>query len=207
MKNKLLAPLLTLLFVLCNHSIAAPPSAEEAVFAGGCFWCMQPPFDALKGVLKTTVGYTGGSVVAPSYEEVSEGTTGHAEAILVSYDATRISYQQLLVTFWKNVDPMDGGGQFCDRGSQYRSAIFYGNEGQKQLALASVAALQQDRFPAGSIKTEIEPASTFYKAEDYHQDYYRKNPRRYAFYSWNCGRKQRLDQVWHKDQPLSFSAD
>lgn len=207
MKNKLLAPLLTVLFVLSNNSLAAPPDFEEAVFAGGCFWCMQPPFDALKGVLKTTVGYTGGTTVAPSYAQVSAGTTGHAEAILVSYDANQVSYRQLLATFWKNVDPVDGGGQFCDRGSQYRSAIFYGNEAQKQLALASREALQQNGFPPGSIKTEIVPASTFYKAENYHQDYYRKNPKRYAFYSWNCGRKQRLDQVWHKDKTLPLSAD
>ncbi len=207
MKNKLLAPLLTVLFVLSNNSLAAPPDLEEAVFAGGCFWCMQPPFDALKGVLNTTVGYTGGTTVAPSYAEVSAGTTGHAEVILVSYDANQVSYRQLLATFWKNVDPVDGGGQFCDRGSQYRSAIFYANEAQKQLALASREALQQTGFPPGSIKTEIVPASTFYKAENYHQDYYRKNPKRYAFYSWNCGRKQRLDQVWHKDKTLPLSAD
>jgi len=207
MKNKLLAPLLTFLFVLSNNSLATPPAVEEAVFAGGCFWCMEPPFDALKGVLKTTAGYTGGSVAAPSYQQVSNGTTGHAEAILVSYDPTQVSYQQLLATFWKNVDPVDGGGQFCDRGSQYRSAIFYRSETQKRLALASRDALQQRGLLPGLIKTEIMPASAFYRAEDYHQDYYRKNPRRYRFYSWNCGRKQRLDQVWHKSEPTPPNAD
>ncbi len=207
MKNKLLAPLLTLLLVLCNNSVAAASDVEEAVFAGGCFWCMQPPFDALKGVLKTTVGYTGGSVVAPSYQQVSDGTTGHTEAILVSYDPAQISYQQLLATFWINIDPVDGGGQFCDRGSQYRSAIFYRNDTQQRLARASKKALEQRGFLPGQIETEITAASTFYKAEDYHQDYYRKNPRRYAFYSWNCGRKQRLDQVWHQSEPLPLGVD
>ncbi len=207
MKNKLLTSLLTLLFVLCNNSIAAPPTVEEAVFAGGCFWCMQPPFDELKGVLKTTVGYTGGHVAAPSYAQVSDGTTGHTEAILVSYDPTQISYQQLLATFWKNVDPVDGGGQFCDRGSQYRSAIFYSNDTQKRLALESKDALEQRGLLPGPIKTEITPTSTFYKAENYHQNYYLKNPRRYGFYSWNCGRKQRLDQVWSEFETIPPVAD
>lgn len=207
MITKIFAPLLFIATLVFSDLLAARPSADEAVFAGGCFWCMQPAFDSLEGVLKTTVGYTGGNMASPSYEQVSAGHTGHTEAILVSYDPGQVSYNQLLATFWKNVDPVDGGGQFCDRGTQYRSGVFYSNDEQKRLAIASKDSLEQSGLLPGPIQTEITLASPFYAAENYHQNYYRKNPQRYKFYSWNCGRKQRLDQVWSKVGALPFITD
>ena len=165
-----------------------------ATFAGGCFWCMEPPFDELPGVVSTTSGYTGGSKVNPTYEQVSSGTTGHAEAMQVRYDPTRISYEKLLDVFWRNIDPLTANRQFCDRGRQYRSAIFYHDEEQLRLAQSSKEALD-GRFDE-PIVTEIEPAGEFYPAEEYHQDYYKKNPLRYKLYRWNCGRDARLTQVW-----------
>jgi peptide-methionine (S)-S-oxide reductase len=167
----------------------------RATFAGGCFWCMEPPFDKLDGVISTTSGYTGGHKENPTYEEVSSGTTGHAEAIQILYDPEKITYHQLLEVFWKNVDPTDGGGQFCDRGSQYRAAIFYHDDGQKRLAEQSKKALIESK-DFKEIATEITAASTFYPAEEYHQDYYRKNPVRYKFYRYGCGRDKRLKDLW-----------
>ena len=172
------------------------PKTAVAVFAGGCFWCMEPPFDALDGVLSTTSGYTGGRIENPSYEQVSEGGTGHREAVRVEYDPARVSYPQLLDVFWHNVDPLDGGGQFCDRGSQYASAIFVADAEQRRLAEASKQALEQSKRFAKPIATEILEAGAFYPAEDYHQDYARENPIRYRFYRNGCGRDARLKAVW-----------
>jgi peptide-methionine (S)-S-oxide reductase len=172
---------------------AAPPRAV-ATFAGGCFWCMEGPFDKIPGVISTTSGYTGGTKAHPTYEEVSAGGTGHRESVQVVYDPTKVTYEKLLDTFWHNVDPTDNGGQFCDHGSQYRSAIFTHDAEQKRLAEASKAALEK-RF---RVVTDILPAAQFWRAEEYHQDYYKKNPLRYHFYRFNCGRDQRLEQIWGK---------
>jgi peptide-methionine (S)-S-oxide reductase len=167
----------------------------RATFAGGCFWCLEPPFDQLEGVISTEVGYTGGHTEDPSYEEVSAGDTGHAEAIRITYDPERVGYRRLLEVFWRNIDPTQADGQFCDVGSQYRTAVFYHDEEQKRLAEASrQELLAEGKVP--EVHTEIEPAGPFYPAEDYHQDYYRKNPLRYKFYRWNCGRDQRLEELW-----------
>ena len=157
---------------------------------------MEPPFDKLDGVLATTSGYTGGSKVDPTYEEVSAGGTGHFEAVQVTYDPAKVSYDRLLEVFWRNVDPLDAGGQFCDRGEQYRTAIFVHDEEQRRLAEQSKQALVDSKRLGGPIVTEIVTAGPFYPAEEYHQDYYEKNPLRYKFYRWNCGRDQRLAQVW-----------
>ena len=167
-----------------------------ATFAGGCFWCMEPPFDKLDGVLATTSGYTGGRKVDPTYEEVSAGGTSHFEAVQVTYDPAKVSYDRLLEVFWRNVDPLDAGGQFCDRGEQYRTAIFVHDDEQRRLAEQSKQALVESNRLGGPIVTEIVAAGPFYPAEEYHQDYYEKNPLRYKFYRWNCGRDQRLAQVW-----------
>ncbi len=167
----------------------------RATFAGGCFWCMEPPFDKLDGVISTTSGYTGGHLENPTYEEVSAGTSGHAESLQIEYDPARISYAQLLEVFWRNIDPTAKDYQFCDHGSQYRSAIFYHDEEQRRLAEESKQALiNSKKFAA--VYTEIQPASKFYPAEDYHQDYYRKNPIRYKYYRFTCGRDQRLKELW-----------
>lgn len=168
----------------------------RATFAGGCFWCMEPPYDKLEGVFETTSGYIGGEVDDPTYEQVSAGGTGHAEAVQVTYDPTKVSYQTLLDVFWHNVDPTDAGGQFCDRGSQYRTAIFYHDQEQRRLAETSKAELEQGDQIEAPIVTEIVPAGDFYPAEDYHQDYYRKSKLAYTFYRWSCGRDQRLEALW-----------
>lgn len=169
-------------------------ASATAIFAGGCFWCMEPPFDRQPGVSATVSGYIGGEVDNPSYEQVSGGGTGHAEAVEIRYDADTISYAQLLEIFWRNVDPFAVDRQFCDGGSQYRSAIFYTNERQRKLAEASLAEMQE-RFDR-DIATEIVPAGTFWDAEDYHQNYYEENPLRYKFYRYRCGRDDRLEEVW-----------
>ncbi|MHB1400096.1 MAG: peptide-methionine (S)-S-oxide reductase MsrA [Trichloromonadaceae bacterium] len=179
---------------------AAAPETARAIFAGGCFWCMEPPFDHLPGVISTTSGYTGGSKANPSYEEVSAGGSGHTEAVEVLFDPQRVNYEKLLEVFWRNIDPTDAGGQFVDRGSQYRSGIFYRDEMQRQQAEQSKAALMKSGRFARPIVTEIVAATTFYPAEEYHQDYYRKNPLRYKYYRFNSGRDQFLDQVWGKDR-------
>jgi peptide-methionine (S)-S-oxide reductase len=171
-----------------------------ATFAGGCFWCMQPPFDQLDGVISTTVGYTGGHTKNPTYEEVESGDTGHAEAIQITYDPKKITYAKLLDVFWHNIDPLTPAGQFCDHGTQYRSAIFYHNDEQKHLAEESKKALEASGSFHRPIVTEIVPASEFYPAEDDHQEYYRKNPVRYHYYRYRCGRDQRLEELWGKGQ-------
>ncbi len=175
-------------------TFAAPlPPRDVATFAGGCFWCMEGPFDKLPGVFSVTVGYAGGHAKNPSYEEVSGGGTGHRESLQIIYDPGRITYAKLLDVFWHNIDPADNEGQFCDKGSQYRAAIFYHDENQRRLAEETKAAMEK-RF--AHVVTDILPASEFYRAEDYHQHYYQKNPVRYKFYRFNCGRDQRLAAIW-----------
>jgi len=169
-----------------------------ATFAGGCFWCMEGPFDKLQGVTSTTSGYTGGHTENPTYKQTSTGKTGHTEAVQIVYDPEQVSYEKLLDVFWHNIDPTTADQQFCDRGSQYRSEIFYHNDEQKQQAEASKAALDKNKPFEESIVTEISKASTFYAAEDYHQDYYKKNPVRYRYYRHGCGRDKRLEQLWGK---------
>lgn len=191
----------SILFSLCLLiSLSAHSATSTAIFAGGCFWCMEPPYDKLDGVLATTSGYIGGHQADPTYQQVSAGSTGHTEAIEIKFDADKISYRELLQVFWKNIDPTDARGQFCDKGSQYRSGIFYLDEEQKRAAEQSLAALKQDKPFKGEIVTEITAATTFYPAEDYHQDYYSKNPLRYKYYRYACGRDARLDQLWGEDR-------
>jgi peptide methionine sulfoxide reductase msrA/msrB len=176
-----------------------PGNLAYATFAGGCFWCMEPPFDKVPGVHSTTSGYAGGSVKKPTYEQVSAGGTGHAEVLRVGYDPARVTYAQLLEVFWRNVDPMDGGGQFCDRGSQYRPAIFHESEEQKRLALESKKALAASGRLPKPIVVEVVPLDAFYPAEDYHQDFYKKSAFRYNTYRMGCGRDRRLAQIWGKE--------
>lgn len=192
--------------VACLSVWLAPALAAEeadnvgeralATFAGGCFWCMEGPFDVLEGVVSTTSGYIGGSVENPTYEQVSRGNTGHAEVVQVVYDARRISYERLLEVFWHNIDPTTADGQFCDHGNQYRPAIFVHEAAQRAAAEDSRAALEQNKPFAGDIAVTIEDAGVFYPAEDYHQDFYVKNAFRYRFYRYNCGRDQRLEELW-----------
>jgi peptide-methionine (S)-S-oxide reductase len=193
--HKAVYPLLILML-----SPLAAPAAEPAVatFAGGCFWCMEPPFDQLPGVVSTTSGYSGGQKKNPTYEEVSAGGTGHAEVVRIVYDPARIGYAELLKVFWTNIDPLDAKGQFCDKGDQYRSAIFYHDEDQKRLAEESKRGISGSGKPIGPIATRIEKAGEFYPAEEYHQDYYLKNPIRYKYYRFSCGRDRRLEQLWGK---------
>lgn len=170
---------------------------DTAVFAGGCFWCMEPPFDKLDGVIGTISGYAGGHVEDPSYEQVTAGGTGHREAVMVLYDADRVPYSELLTVFWRNVDPHDDGGQFCDRGFSYTTAIFATDPEQTKTAEASKASVQ-DGFGI-DVVTPVVQGADFYPAEEYHQDYYEKNPLRYEFYRWRCGRDDRLEEVWGTD--------
>lgn len=176
----------------------APTDANTrvAIFAGGCFWCMEPPYDALPGVISTESGYTGGRVANPSYEQVTAGDTGHTEAIRITYDPRKVDYPKLLEVFWHNIDPVAVDRQFCDVGNQYRSAIFPVDKEQRRLAEASKQKLQDDPRFEQPIATLIEDKATFYPAEDYHQDYYRKNPVRYKYYRYRCGRDSRLQEVW-----------
>jgi peptide-methionine (S)-S-oxide reductase len=178
-----------------STAFAADKSAK-ATFAGGCFWCMEPPFDKLEGVISTTSGYTGGKKLNPTYREVSDGGTGHAEVVEILYDPAKISYAKLLEVFWRNIDPTVKDQQFCDHGSQYRTAIFFHDEAQKKAAEAAKAQLMKSRPFKGDIVTEVTMASTFYPAEEYHQDYYIKNPVKYKFYRFNCGRDARLKDLW-----------
>jgi peptide-methionine (S)-S-oxide reductase len=177
---------------------AAGAATAKAIFAGGCFWCMEHPFDVLPGVVSTTSGYIGGQKKNPTYEEVSSGRTGHTEAVQVVYDPKKVTYEKLLDVFWHNIDPTVKDQQFCDHGSQYRSGIFYVDDEQKRLAEASKAALDRNKPFSAAIVTEITRASEFYPAEDYHQDFYLKNPLRYKYYRSGCGRDARLKQLWGK---------
>jgi peptide-methionine (S)-S-oxide reductase len=169
-------------------------SLDTATFGGGCFWCMEPPFDTLTGVHSVVSGYTGGFVRNPTYGQVSAGQTGHAEVVRIEFDPAVVSYERLLDIFWHNIDPLTANAQFCDQGSQYRSAIYYHGDRQRALAIASRDKLAP-RFTR-PIVTQIVPATTFYRAEEYHQGYHRKNPTRYKFYRWNCGRDRRLEELW-----------
>ena len=172
----------------------------KAIFAGGCFWCMEPPFEKLDGVHAVVSGYIDGHKENPTYQEVSSGTTGHTEAVEITYDPNKISFAELLEVFWMNIDPTDAGGQFVDRGSQYRTGIYYLNNEQKQLAEASKEQLGKSGRFDSPIVTEIVAATRFYPAEDYHQDYYKESPVRYKFYRYNSGRDQFINRVWGKDE-------
>lgn len=190
---------LSLLFALSGLVVVGAGQAakiEKATFAGGCFWSMTIPFEALKGVVSVTAGYTGGHARNPTYEEVGSGTTGHAESVEVVYDPSKVTYAKLLDVFWHNIDPTVKDRQFCDTGEQYRSAIFYHNEEQKRLAEDSKKAIMQSRVLPGPIYTQIVPASRFYRAEEYHQDFHKKNPARYGAYRLGCGRDKRLSEIW-----------
>lgn len=194
---RLVFPLLLLISLpLQAQNKPAQPATAKATFAGGCFWCMEPPYDKLDGVLSTTSGYIGGQTRNPTYEQVSAGRTGHTEAVEVVYDPKKISYEKLLEVFWRNIDPTVKDRQFCDSGSQYRSGIFYHDAAQKKAAESSRDSLKKSKPFAGDIVTEITMATEFYPAEDYHQDYYKKNPVRYNFYRSGCGRDARLKQLW-----------
>jgi peptide-methionine (S)-S-oxide reductase len=184
---------------------ASPPASQTraiATFAGGCFWCVEADFDKVDGVISTTSGYIAGKVANPTYQQVSSGTTGHTEAVEIAYDPAKVSYQKLLDVFWRNHDPLAKDRQFCDRGDMYRPGIFFHNEEQRQLAEATRKAVQV-RFAPRAVQTEITKATTFYKAEDYHQDYHRTNPVRYKLYRFNCGRDQRLEELWGKSDNSS----
>ncbi len=197
--------LLSLVLVLATAGMAAAQNAPQAqpkravaTFAGGCFWCVESDFDKVKGVISTTSGYTGGHVANPGYERVSAGGTGHAESVEVVYDPSVVSYKQLLTYFWHHIDPTVKDRQFCDYGNQYRTAIFVHNEAQRKLAEESKKQVAAELKKP--IYTEIDNAGPFYKAEEYHQDFYKKNPLKYKFYRWNCGRDQRIKQIWGSAQ-------
>ena len=200
---RLLIPVIMLFLGLMATAVLASPQEdgkaarlETATFAGGCFWCMEAPFDKLPGVVSVTAGYTGGQVKNPTYEQVSAGTTGHAESVRIVYEPQKIGYKQLLDIFWHNIDPTVKNRQFCDVGNQYRSAIFYHTDEQYRLAEESKKELEDNKPFKGPIVTDIVPASEFYPAEEYHQHYYKKNPLRYRYYRYGCGRDQRLKELW-----------
>lgn len=196
--NKILATFSVILSILLCSAIrpASTAALQKATFAGGCFWCMEAPFDKLDGVISVTAGYTGGNTKNPTYEQVSAGSTGHAEAVQIVYDPAKISYSRLLDVFWHNVDPTVKDRQFCDNGHQYRSGIFYHTKEQQQSALRSKTALEKSKPFQEPIVTEIVPATEFYPAEEYHQHYYKKNPLRYKYYRSGCGRDKRLKELW-----------
>ncbi len=170
----------------------------KAYFAGGCFWCMEEVFEKVDGVVQVVSGYMGGHVPNPNYEQVSAGRTGHAESVEVTYDPSKVRYEKLLDTFWRNIDPVTPNAQFCDHGSQYRAVVFYGTEQEKELAEASKQDLERSGRFTEPIVTQIVKATQFYPAEEEHQDFYKKNPIRYKFYKFNCGRAQRLETLWGK---------
>lgn len=186
------------LVMLAHSSFSLAAQQEIATFAGGCFWCMEPPYEKMPGVISVVSGYTGGTKSNPTYEEVSAGGTGHYEVVRITYDPGKISYDRLLDIFWRNIDPTDGKGQFCDVGDQYRAAIFYHGQAQKKAAEASKRALERTKTFKEPVVTEIRPATRFFPAEEYHQDYHRENPLRYKFYRQRCGRDHRLEQLWGK---------
>jgi len=190
-----IAMVITLIVLMSAHAaLASDQGVARATFAGGCFWCMEPPYDQVDGVIETISGFSGGHVVDPSYRQVVQGGTGHLEVVQVVYDPAKVDYQRLLDIYWPNVDPFDGGGQFCDRGESYRPAIFVHDERQERLARKSLET-QQARFDQ-PIAVTIEPFEAFYPAEDHHQNYYRENSVRYSYYRWRCGRDERLEAVW-----------
>jgi peptide-methionine (S)-S-oxide reductase len=191
-----IAAALTLPLLAGAQAVKTAPAPAVATFGGGCFWCVEEAFDKVPGVISTTSGYMGGQLKNPTYPQVSTGTTGHNEVVQVAYDPAKVSYAQLLDAFWRNIDPTQANGQFCDHGPQYRSEIFVHDEAQRKAAEASKAALQKNKPFAGEIRTLITRASEFYAAEDYHQDYYKKNPVRYNYYKTSCGRQARLKELW-----------
>jgi len=194
-----LAPLAVIAGITAAAAQSPPANTETAIFAGGCFWCMEEAFEKVPGVVSAVSGYTGGTVANPTYEQVGSHTTGHAEAVQVTYDPAKVTYPQLVDWYWHNIDPFDARGQFCDKGSPYRSVIFTKGEAQKKIAEESKEALKkQFKEP---IATRIEAAGPFYPAEDYHQDYYKTNSFRYQYYKFGCGRAQRLEQIWGKPMP------
>lgn len=197
MKKQLLKGWMVLALLLVVAPLQAAQT-ETAIFAGGCFWCTESDFDKVPGVVSTTSGYIGGHQQNPTYQQVSAGGSGHTEAVQVVYDPTQVSYARLLDKFWHSIDPTTPDAQFCDHGSQYRSAIFYLNNEQKQLAEASKVALEKNKPFKQSIVTQIVAASTFYPAEAYHQNYHERNSVRYNYYRWSCGRDQRLEELWGK---------
>ncbi len=179
-----------------HHVLAGTDGLATATFAGGCFWCVEADFDSVPGVVKTVSGYTGGTVDDPTYEQVTAGGTGHREAVRIHYDPERISYERLLHVFWRSVDPTDAGGQFCDRGVSYRTAIFTGTEDERRLASESRDAIERSGVLEKEVVTTIEPLGKFFPAEDHHQDYYTRNPIRYRFYRLTCRRDARVREVW-----------
>lgn len=189
---------IALVFCLASSALAlaAPPKRATAIFAGGCFWCEETAFEGVPGVVAVISGYTGGHVANPTYEQVGSGETGHAESVQVIYDPEKISYEKLLEIFWHNVDPLQANGQFCDHGNQYRSAIFYQGAAQQKAAEASKAKLAEEERFQGKIVTQIVPATPFYRAEEYHQDFYKKDPVQYYSYRAGCGRDARLKALW-----------
>jgi peptide-methionine (S)-S-oxide reductase len=194
--------LLAVVLIVFGHSspqegeAADSEAIAKAYFAGGCFWCMEEAFEKVDGVIDVVSGYMGGSVKNPTYEEVSAGRTGHAESVEVRYDPTKVTYPQLLEAFWHNVDPVTPEAQFCDHGNQYRAAIFYQSEEEKHAAEASKRAIEQSKRFSTPIVTQVTTASEFYPAEEYHQNFYKKNPFRYKYYKFTCGRAQRLEALW-----------
>jgi len=193
MAKRLVGIVTGVLLGLLNGGLHAEES-KTAIFAGGCFWCVESDFDRIPGVLKTVSGYTGGTVFNPTYERVTAGGTGHFEAVQITYDPSKVSYADLLTAFWRSVDPTDPGGQFCDRGDSYRTGVFVSNDEERRLAEASKkAAAESLRMP---IVTEITEAGPFFPAEEYHQDYYKKSELRYRYYRWSCGRNQRVKELW-----------
>lgn len=196
MKMLILSMMGMSVILMASTSAMAATNLEKATFAGGCFWCMEHPFDEIPGVVSVTPGYTGGQKKNPTYEEVSAGGTGHAESVQIVYDPAKVTYEKLLDVYWHNIDPVAKDRQFCDTGHQYRSAIFYHNEEQHRLALQSKALLEKNKTFKEPIATEIVQATEFYPAEDYHQHYYKKNPIRYKYYRTTCGRDKRLKELW-----------
>lgn len=196
MINRKMTLFLLLVFIQGQAAQGLEQEMRKAVFAGGCFWCMEPPFDKIDGVIETISGYTGGSVKNPDYKTVTSGRSGHYEVIEVTFDPKRVRYVQLLEVFWQNIDPLDASGQFCDKGPQYKSAIFYLDAEQRQQANQSLQNLNESGKLPGQVVTEVLQAQTFYPAESYHQDYYLKNPLRYKFYRTGCGRDRRLFELW-----------
>lgn len=192
--------LLLAALIACASGVQATEAARSghalATFAGGCFWCMEGPFDELDGVVSTTSGYTGGDTEQPTYEQVSTGTTGHTEAVQIVYDPAQVSYAKLLEVFWRNIDPTTPDRQFCDKGNQYRPAIFYHDDDQRDAVQVSLAHIEKVKTFAEPIQVEISAAKAFFPAEEYHQDFYLKNPVRYRYYRYRCGRDERLEALW-----------
>lgn len=181
-----------------SSGVQSAPTTAKAYFAGGCFWCMEEAFEKVDGVLTVVSGYMGGTVSNPTYEQVSDGRTGHAESIEVTYDPSKVTYQKLLDAFWRNIDPVMPNAQFCDHGTQYRAVVFYSTDEEKRLSEESKGKIEQSKRLPAPIVTQLVQSSTFYQAEDYHQDYYKKNPLRYKYYKYSCGRAQRLEALWGK---------